>query len=121
MDSVASATRDLCQLSVSENPTPSRKFEPIDFSELPRCGSVSFTTSRTNWKSTAEVPKWYFARLAPEAPLSKSIKNYLIPEEFAEDGVHTIRIVRTSAAYRKAAAKPIPVELIALQREYMVY
>lgn len=55
------------------------------------------------------------------AKFLESIKNYLIPEEFAEDGVHTIRIVRTSAAYRKAAAKPIPVELIALQREYMVY
>ncbi|KAI3911496.1 hypothetical protein MKW98_010383 [Papaver atlanticum] len=51
----------------------------------------------------------------------ESIKNYLIPEEFAEDGVHTILIVRTSAAYRKAAAKPIPDELIALQQEYMVY
>ncbi|KAI3950760.1 hypothetical protein MKW92_029328 [Papaver armeniacum] len=119
MDSVASATRDLSQLSVSKNPTPSRKFEPIDFSEL-QYGSVSFTTSRTKWggfggnvaahkhvigidgnKFTVDGGPERDADDPENAKFLECIKNYEIPEEFAEDGVHTILIVRTCAAYKK--------------------
>ncbi|KAI3892988.1 hypothetical protein MKX03_008986, partial [Papaver bracteatum] len=40
--------------------------------------------------------------------LRMSIKNYVIPEEFAEDGAHTILI---------AAAEPIPEELLSLRHK----
>ncbi|KAI3913743.1 hypothetical protein MKW98_011804 [Papaver atlanticum] len=106
MDSVASATRDLSQLSVSKNPTPSRKFEPIDFSEL-QYGSVSFTTARTKWgidgnKFTVDGGPERDADEPKNAKFLECIKNYEIPEEFAEDGVHTILIVRTCTALKKS-------------------
>ncbi|RZC57478.1 hypothetical protein C5167_004790 [Papaver somniferum] len=44
-ESVASTTRDFSELSVSINPPPSRRLEPIDFSRL-RWGSIGFTLRR---------------------------------------------------------------------------
>ncbi|KAI3958357.1 hypothetical protein MKW98_011045 [Papaver atlanticum] len=95
------------QLSVSTNPPPSRDFEePIDFSELFFCGSLA---NVPHHKHVLVFEGNYFTvNGGPErdpndpcnAELLESVKNYKIPEEFAADGMHTVRVLRTFKSLR---------------------
>ncbi|KAI3946385.1 hypothetical protein MKW92_015844 [Papaver armeniacum] len=129
---VASTSRDFSELSVSENPTPSRKFEPIDFSSL-RSGSIGFTARREGTNSDdcsvgnaahyehvikfkGRLGSIFTVNDGPErdandpknAEFLESIKNYRIPEEFVEEGTHTIRVLRTRKASKEASGKFVP-------------
>ncbi|KAI3866912.1 hypothetical protein MKW92_018877 [Papaver armeniacum] len=124
MASVASASR----LSVSQDPPPSQKFEPIDFSRL-GWGSIGFTASRSgpNFDGSfvgdsahQHVIKFEGNKFTvddgPERDIKdpdsikflESISRYQIPEEFAEQGLHTIRVLRTRKAPKQAAWKFFP-------------
>ncbi|KAI3899251.1 hypothetical protein MKW92_035662 [Papaver armeniacum] len=127
MASVASATHDLSRLSVSTNPPPSRKPEPIDFARLNLWGAVGFTGRRNgpnfDGSFVGDVKHRHVIRVelevdkftvdnGPERDMKdsenikflESICNYEIPEEFAEVGLHTFQVQRTCKAFEKAAA-----------------
>ncbi|MCL7022253.1 hypothetical protein MKW94_006032 [Papaver nudicaule] len=112
--------RDFSRLSVSDdNPPPERlELEPMDFSEL-NWGSLAFTAGRniTNFDDFfagkprhQHVIKFYGnnftvdggpqrdGSLPDNIHFLENIKNYEIPEEFAEDGLHTINVLK----HRKA-------------------
>ncbi|MCL7048124.1 hypothetical protein MKW94_006441 [Papaver nudicaule] len=109
-------TRDFSRLSVSDDSPPApRKLEPMDFSKLDS-GSIGFTAGR----NCDDFSSFFFAGKGTHnhviefygnnftvsgGPLRdgndpinikflEDIKNYIIPEEFAEDGIHTIRLLR---------------------------
>ncbi|KAI3946384.1 hypothetical protein MKW92_015843 [Papaver armeniacum] len=131
-ESVASTTRDFSELSVSINPPPSRRLEPIDFSRL-GWGSIGFTLRRKDPNfdgcvdgnaARYEHVILFEGRLGsiftvddgPEreandprnAEFLESIKNYRIPEEFTEVGLHTFWVQRTCKAFEEAAGKFVP-------------
>ncbi|XP_026380099.1 uncharacterized protein LOC113274896 [Papaver somniferum] len=148
-ESVASTTRDFSELSVSINPPPSRRLEPIDFSRL-RWGSIGFTLRRkdpnfdgcvdgnaaryehvilfegrlgstftvddgperdANDPINAEFLEFFLLNSLSEASPSccvVSIKNFRIPEEFEEVGLHTFLVQRTCKAFEEAAGKFVP-------------
>ncbi|KAI3958345.1 hypothetical protein MKW98_011033, partial [Papaver atlanticum] len=47
------------------------------------------------------------------------LENYRIPEEFAEEGAHTIRVLRTRKAFKEVAGKFVPDENFEESRMYM--
>lgn len=129
---MASTTRDFSELSVSINPPPSRRLEPIDFSRL-RWGSIGFTLRRKDPNfdgcvdgnaARYEHVILFEGRLGstftvddgPErdandpinAEFLESIKNFRIPEEFEEVGLHTFLVQRTCKAFEEAAGKFVP-------------
>ncbi|KAI3899248.1 hypothetical protein MKW92_035659 [Papaver armeniacum] len=129
MASVASATHDLSRLSVSTNPPPSRKPEPIDFARLNLWGAVGFTGRRNgpnfDGSFVGDVTHRHVILVegdkftvdnGPERDMKdsenikflESIRNYEIPEEFAEVGLHTFRVRRTCKGLEKAAGKFVP-------------
>ncbi|KAI3958344.1 hypothetical protein MKW98_011032 [Papaver atlanticum] len=128
-ESVASTARDFSELSVSTNPPPSRKLEPIDFSSL-GWGSIGFTLQRKdpNFDGCSggnaahyEHVILFEGRLGSiftvddglerdandprNAEFLESIKNYRIPEEFAAVGLHTFLVQRTCKVFEEAAGK----------------
>ncbi|MCL7043464.1 hypothetical protein MKW94_021920 [Papaver nudicaule] len=127
-------TRDLSQLSVSDDhpPPAPRKLEPMDFSKL-YSGSIGFTAGKNCDDFSAffagkgthnHVIEFYSNNFTVNGgpvrdgndPINikflEDIKNYIIPEEFAEDGIHTIRLLR----HREAAPRIPLATLAALYR-----